>query len=222
MATRIVSVGTKTRDYYARGANPISVTFAVRTLGGATSRPAGETHTFNMAVLNRKIYGWMTGDPLGRVGLFSGKLYEQFSAEVRRRKVLDFDPQAIDGIALTLGSARMELKKLDSGWKYPVDPDLKIDPAAVKSYLDRIKGLRAIRFVNHDIAPGGKFGLHKSKAWLVLELTRKDSDPIVISVSRKGSDETRNRYASTTGVRGVFTISAETAANLVRKIADFK
>ncbi|MBC8372529.1 MAG: DUF4340 domain-containing protein [Planctomycetes bacterium] len=221
-ATRIVSVGTKTRAYYARGRGVISATFAVRTQEAPTSRPAGKTHTFNLAILDRKVYGWMDGDPIGRVGLFSGKLYEQFASEIRRRKVLDFDPQSIDGIALTSGKTRMALKKLDGGWKYPDDPDLQIDPAAVKDYLDRIKGVRAIRFVSHDSVPADKFGLDKFKAWLVLELTTKGKEPIVISVSRKGSNETENRYAVTTGTRGVFTISAETAASLARKIGDFK
>jgi len=221
-ATRIVSVGTKTRAYYARGARPISATFAVRVQGAPTSRPAARTHTFNMAILDRKVYGWMAGDPLGRVGLFSGKLYKQFSSEVRRRKVLDFDPQSINGIALTLGTTRMVLKKLEGGWKYPDDPALQIKQAAVKDYLDRIKGVRAIRFVSHDSIPADEFGLDKSKAWLVLELTTKDKKTISISVSRKGSDETANRYASVSGVRGVFTISAETAASLVRKIGNFK
>jgi len=221
-ATRIVSVGTKTRAYYARGRGVIAATFAVRTQEAPTSRPAGKTHTFNLAILDRKVYGWMDGDTIGRVGLFSGKLYNQFAAEIRRRKVLDFDPQSIDGIALTSGKTPMVLKKLDSGWKYPDDPDLQVDPTAVKDYLDRIKGVRAIRFVSHDIAPADKFGLDKSKAWLVLELTTKGKEPIVISVSRKGSNETENRYASTIGTRGVFTISAEAAASLARKIADFK
>ena len=221
-ATRIVSLGTKTRAYYARGSGVVRATFAVRLQGAPTSRPADKTHVFNLAILDKKVYGWMDGDPLGRVGLFSGKLYEQFSAEIRRRKVLDFDPGSIDGIALTSGKTSMVLKKLDSGWKYPDDPDLQIAPAAVTNYLDRITGVRAIRFVSHDAAPAGRFGLDKSKAWLVLELTRKGAEPIVISVSRKGSNETENRYASAAGVQGVFTISAETAAGLARKIADFK
>ncbi len=221
-ATRIVSVGTKTRAYYARGSGVVSATFAVGPQGAPASRPAGKTHTFTMAILDKKVYGWMAGDPLGRVGLFSGKLYKQFSAEIRRRKVLDFDPQSIDGITLTSGKTRMVLKKLDSGWKYPADPDLQIAPAAVTNYLDRIRGVRAIRFVSHDSTGSDKFGLDKSKAWLILELAAKDKKTIQISVSRKGSDETANRYASVSGVRGAFTISAETAAGLARKIADFK
>ena len=221
-ATRIVSVGAKTRAYYARGARRVSAAFAVRMQGAPTSRPAVKTHTFNLAILDSKVYGWMAGDPLGRVGQFSGKLYEQFSSEVRRRKVLDFDPQSINGIALTSGSTRMVLKKLDSGWKYPDDPNLKIDRGAVRNYLDRIKGVRAIRFVSHEVVPADKFGLKKPKAWLVLELTTKGKETIGISVSRKGSNETENRYASATGTRGVFTISAETAARLARKIGDFK
>jgi len=221
-ATRIVSVGTKTRAYYARGSGVVSATFAVGPQGAPASRPAGKTHTFTMAILDKKVYGWMAGDPLGRVGLFSGKLYKQFSAELRRRKVLDFDPQSIDGITLTSSNTSMVLKKFDSGWKYPDDPDLQIDPTAVTNYLDRIRGVRAIRFVSHDSAGSDKFGLEESKAWLVLELTTKDKKTIHISVSRKGSDETANRYASVSGVRGAFTISAETAAGLARKIADFK
>jgi hypothetical protein len=218
-ATRIVSVGTKTRAYYERGSGLVSVTFAVR---GQDSKTADETHTFSMAILNKKVYGWMSGDPLGRVGQFSGGLYRQFSAELRRRKILDFDPQSVDGITLGSGKTSMVLKKTASGWKYPQDPHLKVNPSAVSEYLKQIGGLTAVRFIQHDGDPKDKFDLKKSKAWLVLELTRKDADPIVISVSRKGSDETQNRYASSNAVGGVFTISAETAAALTRKIADLK
>ena len=38
----------------------------------------------------------------------------------------------------------------------------------------------------------------------------------------EGSDATANRYASATGTQGVFTISAEAAASLAKRIADFK
>ncbi|MDP6636585.1 MAG: DUF4340 domain-containing protein [Phycisphaerae bacterium] len=221
-ATRIVSVGAKTRAYYAKGAGAISATFEVRAQDAPTSRPSGRTHAFNMAILDGKVYGWMSDDPLARVGLFSGKLYQQFNAELRRRKVLDFDPESVTGITLTLGSEPMTLTKLDSGWKYPEDPELKIDQDAVTKYLEQIKSLRAIRFVSSDETPDEKFGLEKSKAWLSLELTTNDKKTITVLVSRTGSNETANRYASTTGLRGAFTISAEAAVKMARKIADFK
>ena len=71
-ATRIVSVGTKTRDYYARGAGAIKATFEIRAQeNGAAGKPGG---TFNMAILEGKVYGWMQDDPLGRVGLFSSNI----------------------------------------------------------------------------------------------------------------------------------------------------
>ncbi|MCP4375727.1 MAG: DUF4340 domain-containing protein, partial [bacterium] len=218
-ATRIVSVGTKTRAYYERGSGLVSAAFAVRRQG---DKATDKTHTFRMAILNKKVYGWMADDPLGRVGLLSGRIYKQFSAELRRRKILNFDPQSVDGITLTSGKTSMVLKMVAGQWKYPQDPHLKVKPSAVSEYLNQIKGLTADRFVQHDGEPKDKFELKESKAWLVLKLTRKDADPIVISVSRKGSDKTQNRYASSNTTRGVFTISAETAAALTRKIADLR
>jgi len=221
-ATRIVSVGRKTRAYYERGARPVAVTFGLGIQGPAASRPAGKTRTFKMSIIDGKVYGWMTGDPLGRVGLFTGKLYKQFTAEVRRRKVIDFDPNSITEIALTSGGKPMVLKKLDSGWKYPADLNLNINQSAVKAYLNHIKSFRAIRFVDHAEKPDAKFGLQKTKVWLALDLTTSDKKTIGISVSRKGSDETTNRYAAVSGLRGVFTISAETAAGLAGKIENFR
>ena len=222
-ATRIVSVGAKTRAYYARGANPISATFEVRRQEPDTGQPKLKPQTFSMAIIDRKVYGWIADDPLGRVGLFSGKIYMQLAAEMRQRKVLDFDNANISGIALAASGKVMVLQKLDSGWKYPDDPDLKIDPDAVNGYLDHVKTARAMQFVSSDAgAPNEKYELKRSQAWLTLELTTADRKTIRISVSRKGSDETTNRYASVSGLQGVFTLSAQTAAGLVRKISDFK
>jgi hypothetical protein len=221
-ATRIVTIGEKTRAYYARGAGVISATFATRPHGAATSQPTSnpKTSTFNMAILNSKVYGWMTDDPLARVGLFSNQLYRQFAAEVRKRDIFDFDPESITEITLTFGPAITVLKKLDSGWKYIDDPDLQIDQAAIAKYIDQIKSIRATRFINHT--GEGEFGLEKSKAWLGLELKTKDQKTISISVSRTGLNETANRYTSVSGLKGVIIISAEAAVGLVRKIGDFK
>jgi hypothetical protein len=222
-ATRIVSVGAKTRAYYARGASPISATFEVRRQESAAAEPKHKPQTFSMAIIDRKVYGWMADDPLGRVGLFSGKIYMQLAAEMRQRKVLDFDNANISGIALAASGKVMVLQKFDSGWKYPDDPELKIDQDAVNGYLDHVKTARALQFVSSDAgAPDKKFGLKRAKAWMTLELTTADRKTIRISVSRKGSDETTNRYASVSGLQGVFTLSAQTAASLVRKISDFK
>jgi hypothetical protein len=227
-ATRIVSVGVKTRAYYARGSNPIVATFALRPQGDPESRPADKTHTFKMTILNGKAYGWMENDPLARVGLFTGKLYRQFIAEVRRRKVLDFDPESITGIDLASGKTRMVLKKLDSGWKYPTDPELQIDQTAVTKYLEQIKSLRAIRFISPSLTKTKtktktkNFGLEKSKAWISLELTTKDNKVIALLISRTGINETANRFASVSGLQGVFAISAESAAALAKKPNDFR
>ncbi len=222
-ATRIVSVGAKTRAYYARGARQISATFELRGQDAAATQPAPGARTFRMAILGGKVYGWMENDPLGRVGLFSGKIYRQLAAEVRDRKVIDFDTKSIAGIALATGGKVLVLQKFDSGWKYPGDLELKIDSDAVNGYLDHIKTARALRFVSSNAeVPDEKYGLKKSRAWLALELTTADRKTISILISRKGSDETANRYTSVSGLRGVFTISAETAAGLARKIADFK
>jgi hypothetical protein len=223
-ATRIVSVGTKTRAYYARGSNAISATFALRPQGDGETRPADKTHTFKMTILNGKAYGWMENDPLARVGLFTGKLYRQFIAEVRCRKVLDFDPESITGIDLASGKTRMVLKKLDSGWKYPTDPELQIDQTAVTKYLEQIKSLRAIRFIGKELgnAKTKDFGLEKSKAWISLELTTKDNKVIALLISRTGVNETVNRFASVSGLQGVFAISAESAAALAKKPNDFR
>jgi len=219
-ATRIVSVGLKTRDYYARGAARITASFEIRPQGAAAEKPGG---VFRMAVIEQKVYGWMDDDPLGRVGLFSGRIYRQFAAELRNREILDFDTKSIAGIALAAAGKVMVLQKLDGRWKYSDDPDLKIDSDAVNGYLDHVKTSRALRFVSSDAgAPDEKYGLKKSKAWLTLTLTTSERKTISVTVSRKGSDETANRYASVSGLRGVFTLSAQTAASLARKITDFK
>ncbi|MCP4379412.1 MAG: DUF4340 domain-containing protein, partial [bacterium] len=52
-ATRIVSVGTKTRAYYERGSGLVSAAFAVRRQG---DKATDKTHTFRMAILNKKVY----------------------------------------------------------------------------------------------------------------------------------------------------------------------
>ncbi|MBT3199462.1 MAG: DUF4340 domain-containing protein [Phycisphaerales bacterium] len=213
-ATKIVSVGTKTREYYARGAHPISTTFS--TAGDP------KTRTFTLSILDGKVYGWMTDDPLARVGLFTGSLYTQLAAEVRRRAVLDFDPASITQISLTSGALPLVLTKVADRWNYPQDPDLRIDQTAAAKYLEQIRNLRAIRFVSSDETSHKKFGLEKTDAWLTLELTTKDKKTITLLISRTGSEETANRYASVSGLPGAFTLSAEATVSLVKKLAEFK
>jgi len=221
-ATRIVSVGTKTRAYYARGQGATSVTFTVRPVDSPTTRPVEAKHTFGMSILEGKVYGWMEGDPLGRVGLFTRGLYGQFAAELRRRQVVGFDPKTIDGIVITLGKTSTTLRRFGGGWKYPEDADLPIDPGKVATFLADAAAVKALRFVAHDKKDAGSYGLGVSKAWLVVELAAKDDRKIRISVSPRGSDGSKNRYAMADSVEGVFTISAETAAKLARELPDFK
>jgi len=221
-ATRIVSVGVKTRAYYARGQGTISATFAVRPPGEAATQPAGGARTFGLSILEGKIYGWMEDDPLGRVGLFSRGLYGQFSAELRRRRILDFDPKTIDKIVIASGKVRTTLDGTGGVWKYPGDPDLKIDPDKVSDFLADVGTLRALRFVVHEKANLSQYKLDESGAWLVVDLAAKNQRKIRVIVSPRGSDETKNRFATADGVQGVFTVSAESAAKLARKLADFK
>ena len=183
-------------------------------------KPVEKLYTFHLVKMEDKVYGWIEGDPMYRVGRFADKLLKELNAELRDRNVLAVDADTITRVKITADNKTLLLRKQDDAWTYATDPDVPIDAGKVSDFLKEFKELKAEKFVSHKKTDWGKYGL--GKPWVTVELTSAEGETTRISVAPEGLDKTKNRYAMVTGTQGVFTISSETAGKFAKKLEDFR
>ncbi len=241
VATKIVSLGKDLPARYAKAADRIVVELEAAAPASATlpatapatqpstapstqptTAPAPRRYVVRVAKIGRKAYAWTDHATPVAVGEFDDALFDALSVELRDRSVWRITPKKIKAIRLAVGDDTLELRLDEKRWKYSADPYVKIDPKKVKSFLEGIEELQTERFASHsaDAAKEAKFAL--DGPWFTLTLTDSEGEVRRIVVSGEGPDQTKTRYASAKGVRGVLVLSGETAAKMVKKLDDFK
>ncbi|KKK65400.1 hypothetical protein LCGC14_2974500, partial [marine sediment metagenome] len=146
----------------------------VQTLGftGSSCRDASQ--------FIERALGQQTGERLTR------KLYQTLSAELRGRTTWTIDTDTLREVRIVAGKEVLHLRRDGDQWVYPKDPFVKIDPAAVSRYLDRIKTGKAQSFADYKTRNLHKYRLNKP--WYVLELTDRVAQVGIRSFSREELD----------------------------------
>ncbi len=231
-ATKVVAADRKVPLRYAKAADQITVEFTWRPPAATTkptaatkptpaTQPRDRTGTVHLVKMDDEIYGWVAGARPACVGQFAAKLYEQFCAEVRSGKVLVIKKdQAIRQVKITAGEDTLTLDKHGERWSYTADPDVPIDGQKVAEFLETLEELTAEKFASHTKGRPKRFGL--DKPWVTVELTGEEGSRIRILVSAKGTHETKNRYATASGIQGVFVLPANLVGKLALRLKDFK
>ena len=231
-AEEIIFLGDKTPDKFTRAKEIIvaAVTATETTQAPPQTRPASgpkpadrkvtRTYVVNVVRIDGKVYAMRPGEKIAAIGLCGGKLYQTLSAELRGRTTWTIDTDTLREVRLVAGKEVLHLRRDGDKWVYPKDPFVKIDPAAVSRYLDRIKTGKAQSFADYKTRNLHKYRLNKP--WYVLELTDRDGNVRKITVSHTGEKDKANRYAVADGTDGVFTLSVSDAGEMVKRLDDFK
>ena len=241
-ATKVVAIGPKVPEKYAKAAKQIVVEISTSTppaegaAGPAVSQPASaptsapasrpapkavvRTHRIRVAKIGLHAYGWVEGGDVVAVGEFASGLYDDLAAELRDRAVWTITPDETETIKIIPGEKPLELQRDGKNWIYATDRHVTIDADKVKTFLDDIKELKAQRFVSYTSADAGKFGL--DKPWLTLALTARSGEVMRMTVANEGIDKTSNRYAMVEGLDGIFLLSSDDIGKLSKLPEDFK
>ncbi len=237
-ATKIVSLGSAVPAKYAEAKDLITVT--VRTGPIATSGPATapatqastgpasqpttataqkvKTYVLKLAKVEGSAYVWLDGAAVAAVGELPASTYDDFAGNLRSLDIWTIEPADVSSIKIT-SAKTLEFVKVQQEWKYPADPFVKIDGAKVKGFLDGVKQVQAQKFM--PLAPTSRpadYGLESPE--VVIELGCKDG-PRQLTISKKGPDAS-GRYASSSGVQGLFVVSGELVGKVAKGLDDFK
>ncbi len=232
LANKIVYLGPKVPDKYARSPALIEIAMTVQTprqrpqtTPATTSAPRAKIDTYKILIakFGDKSYCWIPGGRTVAVGEFSSDLYQTLIAELRNRKVLSFDPENIESFRIVSGKDTFEIRRREQGeWRCAGEPDVAIDPEKVADYLKGLTRTTARRFVSHDDddAKAKKYAF--DKPMFLIELTSKSGETLRLVVSHEPAKEMENRYAVSSGAAGVFMLPASAIPELSRTLGDFK
>ncbi len=221
-ARQMVALGETVPEIYEQGADIINVAVEAQLDPNAPDAPALPETVMYVLKFTRmlgKTYAWIDEQQPIAIGEFPRQLFDEIRAELRYRTVLTIDPQEITYIGLSAGEDSFALARSpgQSRWFSTTDPQLQIDGEKVREFLEAIRQIQAVRFVNHtatnlaDFAPAGP--------WLVLELGSPDRQRARIAILSQGDAD--GKYAAVEGLPGVFVLSDETLALLARPLGSF-
>jgi hypothetical protein len=178
---------------------------------------ATQTHVLKLAKVDGNAYVWLDGAAVAAVGEMAASTYDDFAADLRSLDVWTIDPADVQSIKITAAKT-LEFVRQQQEWKYPADSFVKIDAEKVKGFLDGVKQVQAQKFMPTPTTQPADYSLETPE--IVIELGVK-GDPKRLTISKKGPDA-GGRYASASGVQGVFVVSGELVSKMSRNLDDFK
>ncbi|MCJ7543536.1 MAG: DUF4340 domain-containing protein, partial [Phycisphaerae bacterium] len=230
-AQRIVSLDATVPKTYAKAQGLVTVELTTTAAPPApepsASAPAtrtAETATYTLHACKREgsVYAWLDGQSPAPVGLVSSALFDQLTAEFRRRDVgppADAEPELVK---ITLEDGECLLQRLLGQWRCHVDPHVVISAVKVNAFCQNVRLLKAERFVSYR--PGAEkqkeFGL--KQPYLTVELTSTAGQTYTVVVSDIGPGGSGARYAWCSAVDGVFLLSGQSILGLSKTLEDFK
>lgn len=243
-AEQVVAVGPVVPNTYAKDDNRIIVALEgpaaaaqTRPASGPATRPTTQPTTqpatqpagrlaksFSAVRLDGKTYAWVEGRTITAVGQFPESLYETFNAELRDRRVWQFDPNAVRAFRVIGGPDRLALQRTETGWAFANDPALEVDDERVNRYLADLADLRLERFYVHTgqgREEPKKYGFDELMMSIEVDLAGSDR-PLVLDVGMGGLNRAENRFARASTVGGVFLLDATTLRKITATVEMFE
>ncbi len=155
------------------------------------------------------------------VGELPGGFYDKLAAEMRDRIVLKIDAGKITAIKIGMGKDSMEFVRSEQVWRLKADRFVKIDAAGIEKFLAGLAEVKARRFVNYSPKPNLKrFGLDSPA--MMLTLKTDDGKEISLKIAQTGPVGTKGLYAVSSEAPGVFVLSPELPAKMLKSPKDFQ
>ncbi|MFP4105384.1 MAG: DUF4340 domain-containing protein [Phycisphaerae bacterium] len=187
-----------------------------------TTAPAKVTrnrHTLVLGQVGSAAYARQPGTEPIAIGRVDPEIPAAFQAELRDRQLWEFQPSKVTGLTLRRGEKKLSLTRDGEGWTYTADRFVKIDPAAVRQFLQTVAEMPVARFVAHNTGKLGKFGLDKPHTTLTLEI--ENDQTVTIELSKQTTD-TGGRYVTLDGLRSAAALSAGDSDVFDKTYKDFQ
>lgn len=137
---------------------------------------------------------------------------------LRDKKILKFDREQADSLALARGGNTIELSRADSEWKIVQPVAARSDYSAVEGFLTRLSSANMSRLLeeNADAAALAKYGLDRP------EMTITVGSGSARSVLHIGKTEDGQTYARDAARPMVFTVDTTLQADLTKSFDDYR
>ena len=184
-------------------------------------KPKGKTTTYTIRVakVDGKCYAWVEGQKITAVGECENSLWDDLTAELRDKSVLKVVAADVTAVKIGDGKTAFELVRKKDEWTDAADALLSYDAEKVKTFLEKFKDLEAKKFVSHQSSDAKKFGVDKPARTLELKVK---AQPIRLAVSAKGPKDGKDRYATVTGVEGVFVLDEDKVKDVTKTRKDLR
>ena len=122
------------------------------------------------------------------------------SAEFRKTDLFSFDVSQTPFVMFMDGNNVEGFRTTDSGWEYFPESDIAIDANQVVNYLLRIKGLRAVRYVEYGASDLAAYGLDKPRFTVTIKEGETIQNPLEISDRTTSEGERFAKFYDSTDV----------------------
>jgi hypothetical protein len=173
-----------------------------------------------VAKIGADSFVWTEGGKIIAVGQMPAAFHDTFTAELRHLRVGSASEEPVDLIRIVQAKETLELRRQAGHWVCPADPHVRFDDKKAEDYIRECDWLRCDRFVSHSSLDGPKYGL--DKPWVMVEFVPASGPAYRLAVSGRGPEGGAARYASASGVEGVFLLSQDAVKKVVKTAADFK
>lgn len=138
--------------------------------------------------------------------------------DLRDKKVLDVQADAVTGIDLALPGGKVALAKSDGTWRMTSPLAGPAGADAVKKLLDKMSALKAAEFKDEALAPE-VYGLDKPAATIALRLAGQNETVTLIVGGRSASGEMT--FVKTAAARSVAVVPTSECADLLAEGATY-
>ena len=173
-------------------------------------QPPAETFELSFGQADGKVYAQHAPTP-EYVFHIAETLLPDFLAEYRNKQMFAFEAGDVTAVSFTQSENTIGLSNDEGTWTYAQEPDLPLDQAKVANYLLRVKNIMIARVVEYDTTNLGTYGLDAPRFQLSVSLKPGTLPALLIS---EKTDNAGNHFAKSAGAGDVFTVPAETIAQV--------
>jgi len=174
----------------------------------------------DLAQKDGKTYAAVTGSET--VFELDNKIFEDVSAEMHERQILQFATNEVSEVAFQTAVAKITLRKTGDEWKYMEDPIVPIDAKKVTDVCSAFRDVKASRYVDYDAKDLMPYGLAGEVDRMAITLEGRQRVEIVLSKKGPAGDPDHSRYAMVAGISKVFLLKGDMADKFQQKLKDFE
>jgi hypothetical protein len=155
-------------------------------------------------------------DTVFLVSAFQESSFNREPFALRDKKILKFDREKADTLALVKGASAMELSRTGSDWRVVKPVASRSDYSAVEGFITRLSSANMSRLVEEDAKDLAKYGLDKPVMTVTIGA---GSAKTVLEVGKTENDQT---YAKDASRPMVFTVDSTLQTDLNKNFDDYR